>query len=162
MSGVPETTVTAIVGPLAAPVSAALAGRAAVLEMTRAAEDAVLMPVETGRFPHAVRAALAARIAALHGDEAMAEHYRAMVADPAIRAICDPDNDGTSAGLRAELAFVDKVAARTRLVAASDISGLQEAGIADADIVRLAELVAFMAYQLRLIAGIRLMNGGAT
>ncbi len=161
MSGLPETTVTAMLGPLSAPVSAALAGRAGILKMTQAAEDAVLKPVESGRFRHAVRTALAARIAALHDDAAMAEHYRAMVADPATRAICDPDNDGASAGLRAECAFVDKVAARTRLVAASDISDLREAQIADPDIVRLAELVAFMAYQLRLIAGIRLMNGAA-
>ena len=44
---------------------------------------------------------------------------------------------------------------------AADVSDLQRAGISDADIVRLAELVAFMAYQLRLVAGLRLMAGGA-
>jgi uncharacterized protein YciW len=161
MSDIPETTVTASVGPLGGPVTMALAGRAGVLAMTQEAEDAVLKPVEAGRFPHAVRAALAARIAALHGDDAMSRRYRDMVADPATRKISDPDDDGEAVGLRVECVFVDKVAARTRFVAASDISDLQGAGIADADIVRLAELVAFMAYQLRLVAGLRLMAGGA-
>ena len=32
-------------------------------------------------------------------------------------------------------------------------------GVADADIVRLAELNAFLAYQIRVIAGLRLMKG---
>jgi uncharacterized protein YciW len=34
---------------------------------------------------------------------------------------------------------------------------LQSAGIADADIVRLSELIAFVSYQIRLVAGLRLM-----
>jgi uncharacterized protein YciW len=56
---------------------------------------------------------------------------------------------------------MDKVAAHTREVEAGDIAGLQAAGVADADIVRLAELNAFLAYQVRLIAGLRLMRGAA-
>ena len=46
---------------------------------------------------------------------------------------------------------------KTRL----DIADLQAAGVADADIVRLAELNAFLAYQIRVIAGLRLMQGHA-
>ena len=41
-------------------------------------------------------------------------------------------------------------------------SGLQGAGISDADIVRLCELNAFLAYQFRLIAGLRLLSGATT
>ena len=59
------------------------------------------------------------------------------------------------------MAFVDKVANDTRNIDAQDIAGLQTAGVSDADIVRLCELVAFLAYQLRVVAGLRLMTGAA-
>jgi uncharacterized protein YciW len=61
-------------------------------------------------------------------------------------------------GLSAILAFVDKVANQTRHTTAKDITGLQAAGVSDADIVRLCELVAFLAYQIRVISGLRLMK----
>ena len=41
----------------------------------------------------------------------------------------------------------------------AQLDALKSAGIADADIVRLAELNAFLAYQIRLIAGLKLMQG---
>ena len=42
---------------------------------------------------------------------------------------------------------------------AEDITALKSAHVDDADIVRLAELNSFMAYQIRLITGLRLMKG---
>ena len=119
--------------------------------MTQAAEDAVLRPVETGASRIAVRAALAARVAALHGEEAMAEHYRAG------RRIRGPARSATRTTMEPAPASGNALSStrsrQGRGVAAADIAALQAAEIADADIVRLAELVAFMAYQLRLIAG---------
>ena len=38
-----------------------------------------------------------------------------------------------------------------------DISALKSAGLDDADIVRLSELIAFVAYQIRVVIGLRLM-----
>ena len=46
----------------------------------------------------------------------------------------------------------------TRDVGAADILALQAAGVSDANIVRLAELNAFFAYQFRVIAGLRLIR----
>ena len=46
-----------------------------------------------------------------------------------------------------------------RDVTEEDIKTLQKAGVKDPDIVRLAELNSFMAYQIRLIAGLRLLKG---
>ena len=45
--------------------AAAVEGRAAIFEMTQAAEDAVLRPKDEGPWSHDLRAALAARIATL-------------------------------------------------------------------------------------------------
>ena len=70
---------------------AAVELRGNIFEMTQAAENAVLRPVEPGAFAHDLRAALAARIARLSGDEALAERHlagageKAAIADPSLR-----------------------------------------------------------------------------
>lgn len=153
-----ETTALAVAGvDPAGPAGPAVNLRRRVLEMTQEAEDAVLRPRAPGSWPHALRAALAARIAALNGDGALARHYAAGAEHFA--AVADPDEDGAARGLGPVLAFVDKVASRTRDVGAEDIAALQASGVSDADIVRLSELDAFVSYQVRLIAGLRLMAG---
>lgn len=141
----------------AAGISAAVMARANIFEMTQAAEDAVLCPKDEGPWPHALRAALAARIAVLNDETDLAAHYASQAADFA--ALADPASDGSGQGLAVVVSFMDKVAADTRNVSAQDIAGLQAAGVADTDIVRLAELNAFLAYQIRVIAGLRLMKG---
>lgn len=135
----------------------AVATRAGIFEKTQAAEDAVLRPRETGRWSHALRAALAARIATLNAESGLAARYLAGAEDFA--ALADPAHDGAAQGLAEVVAFMDKVAANARQVSAGDIAALQVACVADADIVRLAELNAFLAYQMRVVAGLRLMRG---
>jgi uncharacterized protein YciW len=141
------------------PVAAAVAGRANIFAMTQAAEDAVLRPKDAGAWPHSLRAALAARIATLNGEADLAAQLLVDAGEHA--AFADPAQGGTGPVMPAVLAFMDRVAADTRNVTAQDVSDLQAAGVADADIVRLAELNAFLAYQIRVIAGLRLMGGGS-
>ncbi|WP_227272330.1 hypothetical protein [Roseobacter weihaiensis] len=138
---------------------AAVKARSNIFDMTQAAEEAVLRPDECGAFPHDMRAALAARIAAQSGDRVLAEHHAK--AAGAMAPLSDPTQDGT-ASHPVLIAFVDKAANATKDIAAEDITRLQSAGVGDADIVRLCELVAFVAYQLRVVAGLRLMQGGKT
>lgn len=140
-------------------IAEAICGRENIIEMTQAAEDAVLRPRDVGAFGHDLRAALAARVARLAQDDSLSAHYLADAGDMA--ALADPAQTGTAQGLSAVVAFVDKVANQTRDIVAEDVSGLQAAGVEDADIVRLCELVAFLAYQTRLVAGLRLMGGAA-
>ncbi|MGZ2260231.1 hypothetical protein [Roseobacter sp. A03A-229] len=136
---------------------AAVAGRRNIFEMTQAAEEAVLRPQDAGAWSHALRAGLAARIAMLNEEAALAEGY--LEAAGAYAGLADLSATGAKEGLDEVVRFMDKVAADTRNVAAADIEALQAAGVSDADIVRLAELNAFLAYQIRVIAGIRLMSG---
>jgi uncharacterized protein YciW len=80
-------------------------------------------------------------------------------ASAAISRLADPAFKGDGdAKLTAVLAYTDLVTQAPKDAAASDITQLQNAGVSDADIVRLAELNAFLAYQIRLIAGLRLMK----
>lgn len=150
-----DTTALNCAGLRDAP-GAAVQGRAEIFEMTQAAEEAVLRPRDCGPWSHELRAALAARIAVQHDERALADQYLAGAG--AFAPLAAPSHDGAAEGLKVVVAFMDKVATDTRNVAAADISDLQAAGIADADIVRLCELNAFLAYQIRVIAGLRLMK----
>lgn len=148
----------------AASVRAALAGRADVMEMTQATHDAALTPDDPGGLSHGLRAALAVRIARLNGDEALAAHYEGLLKDAGASedeaAAADPGFKG-GGRLAAAIAFTDLVTMRARETTAADIEALQKVGISDADIVRLAELNAFLAFQVRLIAGLKLMRATA-
>ena len=141
----------------------ALSSRADVMAMTQATHDAALTPADPGGLSHAVRAGLAARIARHGRDEALAGHY------DALRAVAPAEEDAERIGdltfsgapgsrLAALIAYTDLVTLSPRDAAAADIEALQAAGISDPDIVRLAELNAFLAYQTRLIAGLKLMK----
>ncbi len=139
-------------------INAALGARAGILAMTDAAETAVLRPQVPGAWSHALRAALAARCARLCGLDDLAADYAAAASGDPAAALADPAEDGGALGLAHVTRFMDLVAARPRDVAATDIAELQAAGVTDADIVRLAELNAFLAYRLRLAAGLRLLE----
>jgi uncharacterized protein YciW len=151
-----NTTTNAANLTVGTPADCAVQDRANIFRMTQDAENAVLRPVDAGVWPHDLRAALAARIAHLNDEGDLAEKYAAGAGDYAVLA--HPKADGAAQGLAPILAFMDKVTVDTRNVDASDISGLKSASVSDADIVRLCELNAFLAYQIRVIAGLRLMR----
>ncbi len=144
-----------------APAAAAVGLRADVLRLTDRAEAAVLAPREPGAWPHDIRAALACRIARINGKDDLAGLYRARITDPAAGAICDPDHPGRDSREATVLRFMDRVAALPREVTAEEVADLAAAGIPDADIVRLCELNAFLAYQIGLIHGLTLLAGAA-
>lgn len=131
--------------------------RAETFDMGQAAECAVLAPKEVGAWSHELRAALAARIARMNGDLGLSAHYSARAGHLAVLA--DPDAEITTSELAPVVAFMDKVALETGQVESGDVTALQDANISDADIVRLAELNAFISYLVRVIAGLRLLNG---
>ena len=143
--------------PEASPLLDALTARGNILEMTQQVEEAVLRPVDCGGWPHALRAALAARIASLNALPALASMYLESVDDAAFRRLGDLSVDGRTLQLEHVVSFMDRVAGQTRSVNEADIRLLQERGVLDPDIVKLCELNAFMAYQVRLVSGLALL-----
>ena len=135
----------------------AVDNRSNIFNMSDAAEEAVLRPKEYGAFEHGMRAALAARIAFLNHEDALAQKYLEDAGN--FKKMANPSYKGEKKDLTSILLFMDKVTKETLNVEAEDIATLQNAHVSDADIVRLAELNSFMAYQIRLIAGLRLMKG---
>jgi uncharacterized protein YciW len=146
---------------LAAAASAAARSRSTIFEMSRQAESAVIDPRDTGGFPSPWRRAVAARIATLNALPELAAHYLAGVTDPALRGLADPKETGRDARERSVITFMDRVAAEPRAVQAEEIEGLKAAGVAEADIVRLCELNAFMSYQCRVLAGLAVLEGAS-
>ncbi len=151
----------------ASPLAAALATRAQIMGLSQASHDAVLLPRDPGGLSHAERAALAERMARQHGDAALTAHYQELLAragaTPVLDAVADPANPADAEGLDPRLAAIvrhaDILTLAPREATRADIDALRAAGITEADIVRLAELAAFVNYQVRVIAGLRLLKG---
>lgn len=125
-----------------------------VFVMTRQAQAAVLAPADGGAWSHDFRAALATRIATANNNPYLANIYGKAAAGSPYAELAATDHVPSDLVQQKVVAFMDKVANNTKAIAAEDISTLQQAGVADADIVRLCELNAFLAYQIRVAAGL--------
>ncbi|MFC7400628.1 CMD domain protein [Chelatococcus sp. GCM10030263] len=146
------------------PIADALAKRAEIMELSQASHDAMLTPRAPGGLSHGLRAVLAARMAAWNGDEALAAHYHVLLDRSGERDVF-ADAASPTVGfeefadrqLRAILRHADILSKAPREATRRDIEALKAAGVGEADIVRLAELTAFVNYQIRVMAGLRLL-----
>ncbi len=136
-----------------------LEARRDIFEATAKTEAAALTPQDPGKLTHVERAALAARMARLNNDPSMARYYEARVAGVEDVALSAPETlPGIDGGMAALVRHVDLVTTRPRDATGDDIDVLKAAGWHESDIVRISELIAFVNYQLRLVAGLRLMS----
>ncbi|MFB2566065.1 CMD domain-containing protein [Rhizobium sp. IMFF44] len=139
----------------------AMEKRAEILRLTEAAHDAVLLPRDPGGLSHGLRAALAARMARQNHNEALARHYDTLVArakEPSTAPLADPDMTAADERTAEIVRHADRLTVAPREVSRADIEALRARGVADADIVRLSELAAFVNYQVRVIAGLALIG----
>ena len=125
--------------------------RAKVVEATQASHDALLeQPVEG--LSTAERLRVAAHVCTIAGAADLARHYEARLADA-------PDRDAAPSPARpAMLQFAAALTTDPRLGDRAALEPLRRAGLGDPAIVALAQLVAFLAYQLRVVAGLRAMR----
>ncbi|MEM9430867.1 MAG: hypothetical protein AAGA32_15410 [Pseudomonadota bacterium] len=128
----------ALAGVAGGPTAAAVRERADIAEMIAVAERAALRPDDPGGLSHTLRAEIAASIAKAEGCTALAERW----------------GHGSGEGAPALRAFADKVAMGPRDIVSGDIDALRAAGVAEPDIVRLCELVAFTAFYIRVVKGL--------
>ena len=139
------------------PLAAVLSGRSNIIELTEKSHDAAIKPDPSGGLTHSQRAALACRMARLNLEVELASHYESMV-EAGDALIANPSFDGADgARLKAVIRHTDLVTCSPKDAAAADIAALKAAGITEEDIVRLSELIAFVNYQVRVVAGLRLM-----
>jgi uncharacterized protein YciW len=126
--------------------AAALAHRPDLMAASRRNECAIVTPDEPGGLSHDERRSLARRIALLNGNADLAAYY-------AESELAIEDNARWTAILR----HVDLVTTRPKDAARADIDRLRNAGVSEPDIVRLSQVIAFVNYQVRVIAGVRLI-----
>ncbi|MBP1883905.1 CMD domain protein [Sinorhizobium mexicanum] len=135
--------------------------RAKLKHLTQTSYEAALRPAEPRNFSYGLRAALAARIAALWKSEELAAHYRALLdgEDAETRALADPASGATgNARLAAILAHVDLVTLSPKEATRGNIEKLAAAGLDDRDIVTLAGLIAFVNYQVLVATGLKMLR----
>ena len=125
--------------------------RAKVVEATQASHDALLeQPVEGLSTADRLRVAL--QVSTLAGANSLAQHYEARLgADVARDAL-------PSAALPAMLDFAAALTTDPRAGDRAAIEALRRAGLGDPAIVALAQLVAFLSYQVRVVAGLKAMR----
>ena len=139
----------------------ALKTRAEILRLSEAAHDAVLLPREPGGLSHALRAALAARMCRHVGDAALTAHYDSYLAhsgDQDVSALAHPGGTCGDPLQNAMARHADLLTLAPREATRADIEALKAVGLGEADIVRLSELAAFVNYQLRVVAGLKLLK----
>tara|TARA_B100000700_G_scaffold317677_1_gene409486 strand:+ start:1893 stop:2348 length:456 start_codon:yes stop_codon:yes gene_type:complete len=138
--------------------------RSEIFQLTENSHDAVLHPHDAGGISYALRAVIATRISAIHEDE-LQSHYLKLLEDSdepldMVGIFCDPHilpNAETNGWLRTIINHVDLLTHSPQMATKASIDELKTAGVAEADIVRITQLVGFVNYQVRLIQGIRLL-----
>ena len=120
-----------------------LAERAEIMRLSQASHDAVLLP----RQGTALLRTRDRRLLLSAGES------------PVLAAIAEAADDiALNDRLRAIVRHVDLVTLAPREASRADIAALAAVGLSEPDIVRLAELIAFVNYQVRVIAGLRLLG----
>ena len=133
------------------PLHAARRFRAKVVEATQASHDALLQQPVDG-LSAADRLRVATHVCTIAGAASLAQHYEDRLAGAAGR------DAPASPALPAMLHFAATLTTDPRLGDRAAIEPLRRAGLGEAAIVALAQLVAFLSYQLRVVAGLRAMR----
>ncbi|MCU5773987.1 hypothetical protein N5923_07265 [Erwiniaceae bacterium BAC15a-03b] len=121
----------------------------------------VLQPADDQGLAPVLRAALARRMAALNADQDLIAAYDAqlagLTATESLLALAAGATD-LEQPLAAIARHVDLVTLTPVKAVANDIRLLEQAGLNNPQIVALSELIAFVNFQTRVAAGLRLMR----
>lgn len=132
------------------PYAALRAERPEIIRHTEGAYQALLEPADPGSLSLAERAGVALAVAEHNADAALAAHYRGLAARP---------EEGPR--WRAIRRHVDMMSAKPGSATPADVQTLRDAGLSEREIVTVAQLVAFVSYQARVLAGLRLLGEAA-
>src|SRR3954469_481741 len=157
-----------------APGSPAAELRAQRPEATQHAQGsytALFDPPELVGLSKSERFAIALRVAAIHAAAEAAEHYRQRLveagASPEIVAAAALEDAGSGsqpdpevpARLQAILRHADLLSTHPVDATPDDLQALADAGLATVEIVVLSQIVAFVSFQVRVIAALQLIAG---
>jgi uncharacterized protein YciW len=126
--------------------------RTDIFRHTQGSHDVLVTPADPGGVSLAERAAIALLVAEFDEDSTLAAHYRSLLGKAG--------GPQESARWDALMVHADLVTGAPDAATASDLRKLESAGLSSRDIVAVSELIAFVSYQVRLLAGLRLLQAG--
>lgn len=136
-----------------------------VVKHLQGSDDVLFSPADDGGLSRAERAAAGLRIAELLRDERLVEHYRARLAalDPSgsLAQTVEGTARITDGRWDAILAHVDLVTRGPGSATRNDIETLTAVGLSSHAIVSLSQLISFVSFQSRALAGLRMLKGDA-
>ncbi len=136
-----------------------------VVKHLQGSDDVIFSPADDGGLTRAERAAAALRVATLLRDETLGGHYRARLAalDPsgALAKTVEGKAEMTEVRWDAILAHVDLVTRGPGSAERKDIDDLLAAGLSSHAVVSLSQLIAYVNFQSRVLAGLRMLKGAA-
>jgi alkylhydroperoxidase domain protein/CMD domain protein len=116
--------------------------------------------------PPLERFATALRVASLHQEPALIDHYTTRlratsgVSEQLIADVqAGSGASGLPARLRAILTHVDLLVIRPAAATPADLQQLQAAGLADAEVVTISQIIAYTSFQIRVFVGLSLLRG---
>jgi CMD domain protein len=145
----------------ASPIAVLRRQREAFVRHTQGSHDVLIAPADPAGVSLIERAAAALRVASIGRDAALIAHYRARLrqigADDATIATAENglQATGTPPRLTAILRHVELVATAPGSATPVGLDTLRNAALAPRDIVALVQIVAFVSYQVRVVAGLR-------
>jgi uncharacterized protein YciW len=155
MSHIAEDVIDATSGVTeGSPLDALRAARPEVRARTQSSYAALFDSAGSGGLPAHERFAVAMRVAQLHKASTLAVHYRDRLA---LEAQGEQTAAGVTARLAAILRHADKVTLRPADATRADLNALAAQGLGEAEIVTLSQIIAFVAYQVRVAASLALI-----
>lgn len=139
--------------------------RPETLEYAQGSYVALLEPADPGGVSRQEREAIGLRVATLERFPEIADVHRQRlrlldVSDELIAAIeHGPEGAELSDRMIAILRHTDMLTTSSRSGSPDAIASLQEAGLAARDIVTISQLIAYLSYQVRMVATLRAMAG---
>lgn len=133
------------------------------VEGTELSRETVLAPKNGLSISHAVRAALAARMARQIGLDRLAATYDARLeesgATPLLATIASgAEPEGADDFLRAIVRHADLITGEPRKATREDIERLAAAGLSNPQIIAISELIAFLNYEARIITALAVLE----
>jgi CMD domain protein len=136
-----------------------------VVKHLQGSDDVIFSPADDGGLTRAERAAAALRIAELLRDEALVVHYRVRLTALDLSGALAKTVEGgarlTEGRWDAILAHVDLVTRGPGSATRDDIETLTSVGLSSHAIVSLSQLISYVAFQSRVLAGLRALKGAA-
>jgi len=136
-----------------------------VVKHLQGSDDVIFSPADDGGLTRPERAAAALRVATLLRDAVLSEHYRVRLAalDPegALAKSVEGSARITEGRWDAILAHVDLVTRGPGAAERKDIDNLLAAGLSSHAVVSLSQLIAYVNFQSRVLAGLRMLKGAA-